>query len=76
MLRVMNSDTKKTESDQMFYAAEQAGLKLAIKGRIITVVFVATLPTVLTRSCRFWKLFRITKSLVILKLVTKQQLQS
>ena len=42
MLRTMNSDTKKTESDQMFYAAEQAGLKLAIKGRITTVVFVAT----------------------------------
>jgi len=41
MLRVMNSTTKKTDSGQMFYAAEQAGLKLAIKGRIITVVFVA-----------------------------------
>lgn len=42
MLGAMTSDAKETESDRMFYAAEQAGLKLAIKGRIITVVFVAT----------------------------------
>lgn len=46
MLRAMSSDTQKAKSDQMFYAAEQAGLKLAIKGRIVTVVFVATLMAV------------------------------
>ena len=46
MLLAMSSDTQKAESDQMFYAAEQAGLKLAIKGRIVTVVFVATLMAV------------------------------
>ena len=42
----MRSDTKKAEADQMFYAAEQAGLKLAIKGRIVTVVFFSTLMAV------------------------------
>ena len=45
-LRAMSSDIQKTDPDQMFYAAEQAGLKLAIKGRIVTVVFVSTLMAV------------------------------
>ncbi len=39
----MISYTQKSQSDQMFYAAEQAGLKLAIKGRIVAVVFITTL---------------------------------
>lgn len=42
MLLAMSSDNQRAESDQMFYAAEQAGLKLAIKGRIITVVCIVT----------------------------------
>ncbi|MEM9440557.1 MAG: adenylate/guanylate cyclase domain-containing protein [Pseudomonadota bacterium] len=42
----MSSDTHQAESDQMFYAAEQAGLKLAIKGRIVTVVFFTILMSV------------------------------
>ena len=45
----MSEDTQRTESDQMFYAAEQAGLKLAIKGRIVTVVIV-TILMVATRG--------------------------
>ena len=46
MLLAMSSVTQKAESDRMFYAAEQAGLKLAIKGRIVTVVFVSALMAV------------------------------
>ncbi len=42
----MSQMAQKAESDRMFYAAEQAGLKLAIKGRIVTVVFVSTLLAV------------------------------
>ncbi len=42
----MSSDTQKAESEQMFYAAEQAGLKLAIKGRIVAVVLVTTLMAI------------------------------
>ena len=52
MLLAMSSDDQKTESDQMFYAAEQAGLKLAIKGRIVTVVFVSALMAVTRDSER------------------------
>lgn len=37
------------QSDAMFYAAEKAGLKLAIKGRLITV-FLVTLLMALTRD--------------------------
>lgn len=39
----MSDNTQMEESERLFYAAEQAGLKLAIKGRIVTVVFVTTL---------------------------------
>lgn len=46
ILLAMSSKTQDADSDQMFYAAEQAGLKLAIKGRIVTVVFIATLMAV------------------------------
>ena len=42
----MSSETKDSKSDEMFYAAEQAGLKLAIKGRIVTVVFFTILMMV------------------------------
>ena len=42
----MSSGTQKAETDQMFAAAEQAGLKLAIKGRIVAVVFVTILMAV------------------------------
>ena len=42
----MSSDTQRAQSDEMFYAAEQAGLKLAIKGRIVTVLVAATLLAV------------------------------
>ena len=45
-LITMSSGAQKSESDQMFYAAEQAGLKLAIKGRIVTVVFISALMVV------------------------------
>ncbi len=40
-LPAMSSDARNTRSDQMFYAAEQAGLKLAIKGRVVTIVLVS-----------------------------------
>lgn len=43
MLPAMSDNTQMEESERLFYAAEQAGLKLAIKGRIVTVVFVTTL---------------------------------
>ena len=46
MVVTMSSDTQKAESEQMFYAAEQAGLKLAIKGRIVAVVLVTTLMVI------------------------------
>ena len=52
MLWIMNSDPKKTEYDRMFYAAEQAGLKLAIKGRIVTVLLVATVMAVSRGAAR------------------------
>ena len=39
----MSSDAEISQSDRMFYEAEQAGLKLAIKGRIIAVVLIATI---------------------------------
>ncbi len=42
----MNSKVQTVQTDQMFYAAEQAGLKLAIKGRIVTVVLVTALLAV------------------------------
>lgn len=35
----MSSEVQKAGFGDMFYAAEQAGLRLAIKGRIVTVVF-------------------------------------
>lgn len=37
--------TTRTSTDDLFLAAEQAGLKLAIKGRIVTVVLLGTLLT-------------------------------
>ncbi len=43
MLRAMKGNAQNADTDRMFYAAEQAGLKLAIKGRIVTVVFVTVL---------------------------------
>ncbi len=49
MVHPMSSDTQKAESERMFYAAEQAGLKLAIKGRIVAVVLVTGLMA-LTRD--------------------------
>lgn len=42
----MKRDARTAEADQMFYAAEQAGLKLAIKGRIVTVLLVTLLMAV------------------------------
>ena len=45
----MNTNIRTSKADEMFYAAEQAGLKLAIKGRIVTVVLV-TLLMALTRD--------------------------
>ena len=52
MFGAMSSDTQKAEPDQMFYAAEQAGLKLAIKGRIVTVLLVATVMAVSRGAAR------------------------
>ena len=45
----MSASQSIQQSDDMFYAAEKAGLKLAIKGRIVTVVLV-TLLMVLSRD--------------------------
>ena len=45
----MSSSQSIQQTDDMFYAAEKAGLKLAIKGRIVTVVLV-TLLMVLSRD--------------------------
>lgn len=42
-LLAMRHDSQRASAEQMFHAAEQAGLKLAIKGRIVTVVFVSSL---------------------------------
>lgn len=45
----MSASLSKQQTDDMFYAAEKAGLTLAIKGRIVTVIFVSVLMT-LTRD--------------------------
>ena len=42
----MSSNPEITQSDRMFYEAEQAGLKLAIKGRIIAVLLITTILAV------------------------------
>lgn len=41
----MSASRSIQQSEEMFYAAEKAGLKLAIKGRLVTVVFVSLLMT-------------------------------
>ncbi|MEH6401906.1 MAG: adenylate/guanylate cyclase domain-containing protein [Sneathiella sp.] len=45
----MSDQTPTRQSEDLFYAAEQAGLKLAIKGRIVTVI-VLTVLMILTRG--------------------------
>lgn len=45
----MKTKIQIAQTDQMFYEAEQAGLKLAIKGRIIAVVFITAMLS-LTRG--------------------------
>ncbi len=42
----MSSNSEISSSDQMFYEAEQAGLKLAIKGRIVAVALITILMAV------------------------------